>query len=194
MSDDEGPRGKGGKRGKGGGKGGGGKGGGGKGGGAKGGKAAEKSGGGFNVSRLQVMPKFLQEIHAKYKPSEAKRGLNHAELRDKSSPLGRNDADEYDFEDAQIVDSDLTAEEIRVFARKRGASNTAPGTKDEANPEEDGPVKFQKKEGRRTTAAVTRKLAKKLGAEAGEAGEASRAFSTKKQRLSFDADEGEEED
>ena len=85
MSDDEGPRGKGGKGKKGGGKGGGGGGGGGKSGG-KGGKAGER--GRMSVSRLQVLPKFLQDIHAKYKPAEDKRGLQHAELLDKSSPLG----------------------------------------------------------------------------------------------------------
>ena len=66
MSDDEGPRGKGkGKKGKGGGGGGGGKGGK-----DRGGKGGKSSGGGINVSRLQVLPKFLQEIHAKYKPSK----------------------------------------------------------------------------------------------------------------------------
>lgn len=61
MSDDEGPRGKGkGKKGKGGG--------GGKDKGGKGGKPS--GGGGINVSRLQVLPKFLQEIQAKYRPSD----------------------------------------------------------------------------------------------------------------------------
>mmetsp|Transcript_20871 Transcript_20871/g.24751 ORF Transcript_20871/g.24751 Transcript_20871/m.24751 type:complete len:146 (+) Transcript_20871:59-496(+) len=110
MSDDEGPR-KGGKKGKGGGKGGGG----GKGKERKGGSGGGKAGG-LNVSRLQVLPKFLQEIHAKYRPSDdKKRGLKHAELQDKSSPLGNNDDDEYDFEDAQIVDSNLTEEEIRNY-------------------------------------------------------------------------------
>ena len=60
MSDDEGPRGKGkGKKGKGGG-----------GGKDKGGKGGKPSGGGINVSRLQVLPKFLQEIQAKYRPSD----------------------------------------------------------------------------------------------------------------------------
>ncbi|OLQ00308.1 hypothetical protein AK812_SmicGene17038 [Symbiodinium microadriaticum] len=193
MSDDEGPRGKGGKRGgKGGGKGGGGKGGDRKGGKGSSERAGGGSGGGFNVSRLQVMPKFLQEIHQKYKPSEAKRGLNHAELQDKISPLGRNDGDEYDFEDAQIVDSDLTAEEIRVFQRKRSATGAPSGKEEEPNKEEDGKMKFQKKADRSTaTAAATRKLAKKLSAEAGEAGQ---GFSMKKQRLSFDAEEGDDDD
>ena len=66
MSDDEGPRKGKGKKGKGGG------GGGGKGGKDKG-KGGKSSGGGINVSRLQVLPKFLQEIHAKYKPSKVAR-------------------------------------------------------------------------------------------------------------------------
>ena len=61
MSDDEGPRGKG--KGKQKGKGGGG-------GKDKGGKGGKPGGGGINVSRLQVLPKFLQEIHAKYRPSD----------------------------------------------------------------------------------------------------------------------------
>eukprot|EP00439_Symbiodinium_sp_Y106_P028109 s827_g3.t1 len=146
MSDDEGPRGKGGKRGgKGGGKGGGGKGGDRKGGKGSSDRAGGGSGGGFN---------------------------------------------------AQIVDSDLTAEEIRVFQRKRGATG-APSGKEEEPKEEDGKMKFQKKADRSTaTAAATRKLAKKLSAEAGEAlgFRASHNFSTKKQRLSFDADEGDDDD
>ena len=62
MSDDEGPRGKGKKGGKGGGKSGKS--------GQSGGKAGGKSGSGVSVSRLQVLPKFLQDIHARFRPSD----------------------------------------------------------------------------------------------------------------------------
>ncbi|CAJ1362870.1 unnamed protein product [Effrenium voratum] len=179
MSDDEGPRGKGGKGKKGGGKGGGGGGGGGKSGG-KGGKAGER--GGMSVSRLQVLPKFLQDIHAKYKPAEDKRGLQHAELLDKSSPLGRNDDDEYDFEDAQIVDSNLTEEDIKVFQRRRSAAAPQPAVEEEG----DKVMKFQKP---KSDAKPERLQIGRPRKKPKEEEEVVAAFSKKKQRLSFDADE-----
>ncbi|CAK9047421.1 Uncharacterized protein SCF082_LOCUS26561 [Durusdinium trenchii] len=170
MSDDEGPRkGKGKSRGKGkeGGKSG-----------KSGGKAS--SGGGMSVSRLQVLPKFLQDIHARYRPSDDKRGLKHAEILDKSSPLGRNDDDEYDFEDAQIVDSNLTEEDIKVFQRKRAEKAKPP---EAAKEEEGGALRFQKRKGE----------AKKPDGQSASAlkqdGQYGAGLSKKKQRLSFNEDE-----
>merc|ERR1712054_97527 len=74
-------------------------------------------------------------------------------MEDKISPLGRNEDDEYDFEGAQIVDSNMTAEELEVFTRrKRQEAPTAARTffaADAAKPAEDesekGPVKFRGK-------------------------------------------------
>lgn len=135
MSDDEGPPGKKGRKGKGGddkgckSKGGGGKGGGGSKG--KGGGADN----GISVSRLKVLPKFLQDMQSRLKPSEEKRGLDHAKLNDKSSSLGCNDDDEYDVEGATIGDG-FTADDDQHF-RKRKKEREA--LKEEA---EKGPMKF----------------------------------------------------
>jgi len=114
------------RAGKGSGKGGSSTGGKGGGGGGGGGKRGGKDGGGPSVSRLKVMPKFLQEMTARLAPkSEDKRGLAHARLNDKTSGLGRNDNDEYDVEGATIVDSDYTADDVRVFGQfgKKGSSD-----------------------------------------------------------------------
>merc|ERR1712232_1393918 len=82
-------------------------------------------------------------MQARLKPADDKRGLNHAEMRDKSSPLGRNDDDEYGFEGAQIVNSNFTAEELEVFQRRKKTQVSAPA---EAEKEaEGGPMRFKKK-------------------------------------------------
>jgi len=72
------------------------------------------------VSRIKVLPKFLQDMTRRCMPKDAKaRGLKHATLDDKQGPLGRNDDDEYDLEGAQIVDSEYTADDVRVLSKKR---------------------------------------------------------------------------
>mmetsp|Transcript_8690 Transcript_8690/g.16465 ORF Transcript_8690/g.16465 Transcript_8690/m.16465 type:complete len:247 (+) Transcript_8690:54-794(+) len=101
--------------------------------GKEGGRRGRSDGGGSGgapVSRLKVVPKFLQEIHAKLRPSEEKRGLSHAELMDKRAEIGTNDDDEYDFEGAQFMDGEFSQETMRMFAR-RGADR-ASATKSEA--------------------------------------------------------------
>lgn len=123
------------------------------------------SGGGAPVSRLKVVPKFLQEIHAKFRPSEEKRGLSHAELMDKRAEVGTNEHDEYDFEGAQLMDGEFSQETLRVFAR-RGAGK-ASATKSEAvrcffasealRPVQDevaAPVKFRGRSERGASAAA----------------------------------------
>ena len=87
-------------------------------------------------------------------------------------------AQEYDFEDAQIVDSNLTKEDIKDIQRKREQA------KGKTSAEEDGPVKFQKRkvEVKKDSQSAS---AKKLDGQYGA------GLSKKKQRLSFEEDEDE---
>ncbi|CAE8668416.1 unnamed protein product [Polarella glacialis] len=176
MSDDEG-RGGGKGKGKDKGKKGEGKKGGGGGGGKSGGSKRDGggSGGGMSVTRLKVLPKFLQDMVSGNKPEEAKRGLNHAKLEDKSFPLGRNDDDEYDVEGAQIVGSQFTADDVAVFQKKRKGDGKGDEEKPKGPPkpffaseakrpnpeeiEEGGPVRFKRKSDR--DAAVPSSTSKK---------------------------------
>lgn len=113
---------------------------------------------------------------------------------------------EYDFEDAQIVDSNLTEEEIRVFQRKRVQAKDVPKAADENGEEGEGKMKFQSKRkvddgkkteegsekdsqsasvkiGKKHDSAKKQDSAKKLDSNYGA------GLSKKKQRLSFDEDE-----
>ena len=106
---------------------------------------------------------------------------------------------EYDFEDAQIVDSNLTEEDIKVFQRKKAKASkaTAPAAPkpDEAN---SGPVRFQAKRKvddgkdkdekvdkleKSDSQSASAKSAKQQDSNYGA------GLSKKKQRLSFDEDE-----
>jgi len=163
MSDDEGGcKGKG-KKGKGDGRreggGGGGKSAGGKSG--KGGKGDRDGGGGPSVSRLKVVPKFIQEMQARLKPTEAKRGLDHAELGDKFSVLGRCEDDEYDLEAAQIVDSDFSLETVRAFQSKRKSAEASP-------PQEEAPAGPMRFRGRAERGASTASGAGRPGDDPGK--------------------------
>mmetsp|Transcript_127476 Transcript_127476/g.224560 ORF Transcript_127476/g.224560 Transcript_127476/m.224560 type:complete len:206 (+) Transcript_127476:108-725(+) len=203
MSDDEGGGKKGGRKGKD--RRGEGGGGGGSGGGGKKGRDGGGKGNGVSVSRMKVVPKFIQEMQARLKPSEAKRGLEHARLDDKQGPMGRNDDDEYDFEDAQIVDSNLTAEEVATF-RKRKTEAAKPRTffaTEAARPQEEegekGQMKFRGKTDRAISDSAGRDSAKatvstgrrvKVGSEGDARTQASaKPPSAKRQRLSFDDDD-----
>eukprot|EP00438_Fugacium_kawagutii_P008571 Skav206258 [mRNA] locus=scaffold1425:410685:411086:+ [translate_table: standard] len=121
---------------------------------------------------------------------------------------------EYDFEDAQIVDSNLTEEEIRVFQRKRGQAKVVPKASDENVGEDEGKMKFQSKRkvdaGKKTEeesekdsqSASVKKQAVHLGPKHESAKKPDSAkkldsnygagLSKKKQRLSFD--EGDEDE
>merc|ERR1712094_44917 len=77
----------------------------------------------------------------------AKRGLEHATIDDKRCPVGRNDDDEYDFDGAQIVNSDFTAEELEVFKRRKAAKPEV--TKPAEDEDEKGPMKFRGKKERK---------------------------------------------
>ena len=110
-------------------------------------------------------------------------------------------SEEYDFEDAQIVDSNLTEEEIKVFQRKRAV----PGKAEDPEPSEpSGPMRFQakRKEGKEAKEAKEAKEGKEgkedrqSAAKLGPKKDAKKAdsnyaagLSKKKQRLSFDEDE-----
>uniref|UniRef100_A0A7S4V9R3 Uncharacterized protein n=1 Tax=Alexandrium monilatum TaxID=311494 RepID=A0A7S4V9R3_9DINO len=195
MSDDErGPKGKG-KRTKGDGRQ--------EGGGKKGGQKGGGGGGGPSVSRLKVVPKFIQEMQARLRPEEAKRGLDYAELKDKLTPLGTCDDDEYDVEAAQIVGSEFSLDTLRAFQSKRKAAE-AP----QAQPEESsGPMKFRGKAERGPPAGSGAGRAVSAGSGGGRLGAGpGRGEKTppegqsrhtdkappvkKRQRLSFDDDEG----
>ena len=107
-------------------------------------------------------------------------------------------SEEYDFEDAQIVDSNLTEEEIKVFQRKRAV----PGKAEDPEPSEpSGPMRFQakRKEAKEAKEAKEGKEGKEDSQSAAKLGpkkDAKKAdsnyaagLSKKKQRLSFDEDE-----
>eukprot|EP00930_Biecheleria_cincta_P002561 TRINITY_DN103570_c0_g1_i1.p1 TRINITY_DN103570_c0_g1~~TRINITY_DN103570_c0_g1_i1.p1 ORF type:complete len:188 (+),score=49.37 TRINITY_DN103570_c0_g1_i1:113-676(+) len=185
MSDDEGPRGKGKGKGKGSKGGGGGK--------SKKDGAGSGGGGGMNVSRLKTMPKFLQDMTAKFKPTEEKKGLKHAELRDKMNPLGRNDDDEYDLEGAQIVGSDLTAEEVKMFQKRKQKAHEINKALEGDEDAEDGNtgIKFKRKSERTGQSAVKKSLKRGLDSSNKDGPQAEKASTSTKnrQRLSFEEDE-----
>mmetsp|Transcript_44650 Transcript_44650/g.103225 ORF Transcript_44650/g.103225 Transcript_44650/m.103225 type:complete len:194 (-) Transcript_44650:68-649(-) len=161
----------------------------------KGGRGGGGGAGGGSVTRLKVVPKFLQELQERLKPEESKRGLAHAELADKTAALQRDDDDdEYDIEAAQIADcSDFSAETFRKFkkmAKEPRSFFAAEAPRPSQEP--GGPMKFRAKEERGS------KEAAKTGAAAVTAGRrptaaapvdeprASRAAGAKRQRLSFE--------
>uniref|UniRef100_A0A7S1ADE5 DUF4604 domain-containing protein n=1 Tax=Noctiluca scintillans TaxID=2966 RepID=A0A7S1ADE5_NOCSC len=188
MSDDDAPR-------KGGGKGG--SGGknleGGKCKGGKSGKSAPSSA--PSITRLTVVPKFLQEIQERYQPRESKRGLLEATLADKNGPLGKiglDDADDdFDVQFAQVVEtvtaheepkSKLTAEQEfwqASHGRRKAAEAVADASKRGADlsGDENPQVKFHRK-GERETFSVREPK--------GERATANKSHSFSKGRLSFD--------
>lgn len=176
MSDDE--RGGGGKKGKGkgnrdsdgGGKDGGK--GGGKGGGA-GGKGGKRDGDtGPAVTRMNVVPNFIKDMKARLAPKENKRGLNHALLSDKVSPLGNNEDDEYDVEGAMVVGSEWTADDVRVLGRRKKPVEAKKTffTADAPRPveEDTGLVKFRGKSERTFERVGATSSAKRPGAKEGK--------------------------
>eukprot|EP00747_Dinoflagellata_sp_TGD_P181487 gnl/TRDRNA2_/TRDRNA2_35349_c0_seq1.p1 gnl/TRDRNA2_/TRDRNA2_35349_c0~~gnl/TRDRNA2_/TRDRNA2_35349_c0_seq1.p1 ORF type:complete len:238 (+),score=70.29 gnl/TRDRNA2_/TRDRNA2_35349_c0_seq1:29-742(+) len=132
---------------------------GGGGGGRKGGGGSAGGGSGSSgpeVSRLKVVPKFLQAMMDKSTPEQAKRGLSHATLADKRAEIGRNDDDEYDIEGAQVVGSDFTAEDVQaqtlkkeVFSRtstiEKKTFFAAEAKRPAEGEDESGPVRFRGK-------------------------------------------------
>eukprot|EP00933_Yihiella_yeosuensis_P037082 TRINITY_DN30930_c0_g2_i1.p1 TRINITY_DN30930_c0_g2~~TRINITY_DN30930_c0_g2_i1.p1 ORF type:complete len:203 (+),score=57.09 TRINITY_DN30930_c0_g2_i1:86-694(+) len=202
MSDDEGPRGKG--KGKKGGKGGG------KGGGGGGGGKGDKAGGGrpgTNITRNKVLPKFLQDMQNRMKPEESKRGLTHARLEDKTSGLGRNDDDEYDIEGAQVVGDEYDASDLKFFQKgKKSEPKTffAAEAKKPDDEEPAGPMTFKRKADRADGGGGLRRGVGAGGASSGTSkasdgksksdSKAPPVASAKRTKLSFDADDDDEDD
>merc|ERR1719336_2412838 len=67
----------------------------------------------MSVTRLKVVPKFLQEVIERTRPEERKRGLNHTSLEDKKGLRGHISDDEYDIEGACVVGSGIMAEDVK---------------------------------------------------------------------------------